>query len=352
MRYILHIDMDAFFASIEQRDNPNLKGKPIVVGGKPDKRGVVCAASYEARVFGVKSAMSSKAAERLCRNLIFVPVNKNKYKKASNYIRDIFKRYSLNIEPLSLDEAYIEIFDEDPMYIAKSIKKDIKKELNLTCSVGIAHNKFLAKLASDMDKPNGITMINEEEVLDILSPLPIRKLWGVGPKTAKLLNSMGIYTINDIQNYDESVLVDRLGKKGRELMMFAKGIDNRKIEGESLPQSISEENTFSYDIDNLEYIHEKLDEYSEDIYNRIIKKGYKYKTITIKLKYDDFSIETRSYTLESAADKLETLKNISSYIFDNKFHIEKKIRLLGLGVSNFIYPNEPEQIKLNLDSYF
>lgn len=352
MKHILHIDMDAFFASIEQRDNPDLKGKAIAVGGQPDKRGVVCAASYEARKFGVKSAMASRMAQGLCKNLIFVPVSKNKYKEASNHIRNIFKRYSLNIEPLSLDEAYIEISDEDPMEIAQSIKNDIKKELNLTCSVGISYNKFLAKLASDMDKPDGITIINKENALDILKPLPIRKLWGVGPKTETTLNRMGIYTINDIQNYDQSVLVDRLGKKGRELVMFSKGIDNRKIEGESLPQSISEETTFSYDIENLEYIYKKLDEYSEDLNNRIIKRGYKYKTITIKLKYDDFSIETRSYTLENAIDNLETLKNISGFILHNKFNIKKKIRLLGLGVSNFIYPNEPVQIKLNLDSYF
>ncbi|WP_252187712.1 DNA polymerase IV [Anaeromonas frigoriresistens] len=352
MKYIIHIDMDAFFASIEQRDNPKLIGKPIAVGGHPDKRGVVCAASYEARKYGVKSAMSSRRAKALCKHLVFVPTNKYKYQTASNHIRNIFKRYSSNIEPLSLDEAYLEINDNNPIKIANSIKNDIKKELNLSCSVGVSYNKFLAKLASDMDKPNGMTIINKEDSLNILKPLPIRKLWGVGPKTEKALNRMGIYKISDIQDYDEKVLVDRLGKKGKELMMFAKGIDNRKVEGQSLPQSISEENTFSYDIENLQYIHEKIDEYSVDIHNRIIKKGYKYKTITIKLKYDDFSIETRSYSLENATDDLDTLKNTSHFIINNKFTITKKIRLLGLGVSNFIYPNDPIQIKINLDSYF
>lgn len=350
--YILHIDMDAFFASIEQRDRPELKGKPIAVGGKPDKRGVVCAASYEARKFGVKSAMASRKAQSLCKDLIFIPTDKEKYKEVSNQIRKIFKRYSSNIEPLSLDEAYLEINDKNPIDIANRIKKDIKDELRLTCSVGVSYNKFLAKLASDMDKPDGLTIIKKDSALDILKPLPIRKLWGVGPKTEKVLNRMGIYTIRDIQNYDEDVLVDRLGKKGKELIMFANGVDNRRIQGDSLPQSISEENTFSQDIEDLSYIHQKIDEYSIDIHNRIIKKGYKFKTITIKLKYNDFSIETRSYTLENASDNLETLKDISHVILDTKFKINKKIRLLGLGVSNFIYPNDPVQIKLNLDSYF
>ncbi|WP_130806537.1 DNA polymerase IV [Senegalia massiliensis] len=352
---ILHIDMDAFYASIEQRDNKKLRGKPVAVGGSPNGRGVVCAASYEARKYGVKSAMSSKHAQYLCKDLIFVETNKNKYKRESNHIRNIFKKYSNNIEPLSLDEAYIEIKDKnlsEVLKIAKNIKKDIKIQLNLTCSVGISYNKFLAKLASDMNKPNGITIIRKEEAIKILSPMPIRKLWGVGKKTEKILNSLGIYTIYDIQNYDENVLVERLGKKGSELMMFSKGIDNRKIEGNSLPQSISEENTFSYDIDNIEYIHEKINEYSNDIYNRIIKRGYKYRTITIKLKYNDFSIETRSLTLENATDSLKVLKATSHFIFKNKFNINKKIRLLGVGVSNFIYPNDPVQIRFDLDDYF
>ncbi|MGO1712495.1 MAG: DNA polymerase IV, partial [Senegalia sp. (in: firmicutes)] len=203
MNNILHIDMDAFYASIEQRDNKNLRGKPVAVGGSPDGRGVVCAASYEARKYGIKSAMSSKKAQMLCKNLIFVDTHKEKYKKASDHIRNIFRRYSDNIEPLSLDEAYLEIKSHDPLNIAKSIRRDIKKELDLTCSVGISFNKFLAKLASDINKPNGITIINKDNALDILRPMPIRKLWGVGPKTEKVLHSMGIYTIYDIQNYDK-----------------------------------------------------------------------------------------------------------------------------------------------------
>ncbi|MGO1368029.1 MAG: DNA polymerase IV [Senegalia sp. (in: firmicutes)] len=352
MNNILHIDMDAFYASIEQRDNKNLRGKPVAVGGSPDGRGVVCAASYEARKYGIKSAMSSKKAQMLCKNLIFVDTHKEKYKKASDHIRNIFRRYSDNIEPLSLDEAYLEIKSHDPLNIAKSIRRDIKKELDLTCSVGISFNKFLAKLASDINKPNGITIINKDNALDILRPMPIRKLWGVGPKTEKVLHSMGIYTIYDIQNYDKDTLIYKLGKKGNELMLFSKGIDNRKVDGNTLAQSISEENTFSYDIDDIDYIHQKIDEYSLDIYNSIIKRAYKYKTITIKLKYNDFSIETRSITLENATDSLETLKLTSHFILKNKFKINKKVRLLGLGVSNFIYPNDPVQIMLNLDNYF
>lgn len=352
MNNILHIDMDAFYASIEQRDNKKLKGKPIAVGGSPNGRGVVCAASYEARKYGVKSAMSSKKAKMLCKDLIFVDTHMNKYKEVSNHIRNIFKRYSDNIEPLSLDEAYLEINFKEPLIVAKTIKRDIKKELDLTCSVGISYNKFLAKLASDMNKPNGITIINKYEAIKILSPMPIRKLWGVGPKTENTLHSMGIYTIFDIQNYDKDILIDRLGKKGNELMLFSKGIDDRKVEGNTLPQSISEENTFSYDIDDIDYIHQKIDEYSYDIYNRIIKRGYKYKTITIKLKYDDFSIETRSLTLENATDSLNSLKLVSHFILKNKFKITKKVRLLGLGVSNFIYPDDPVQIMINLDNYF
>lgn len=351
MRSIIHIDMDAFFASIEQRDNPYLKGKPIAVGGSPDKRGVVCAASYEARKFGVKSAMSSRRAKALCRNLIFVPTHKNKYKEVSNKIRDIFLRYSNKIEPISLDEAFLDVTGEDALNIALNIKEDIKKEVNLTSSVGISYNKFLAKLASDMNKPNGLTIIEKKEVSKILSPLPIRKLWGVGPKTEKTLNSLGIYKVQDLQEYDENILIERFGKKGKELIMFANGIDNRPVEWDTKAQSISEENTFSYDIDDIKFIHNKLEEYSQDVYNRIKNRGYKYKTITIKLKYNDFTIETRSYSLNYYTDSLVKLKEMSHYILDNKFNINKKIRLLGLGVSNFIYPDEPVQLKFDIDNF-
>ncbi|WP_026893769.1 DNA polymerase IV [Clostridiisalibacter paucivorans] len=350
-RWILHVDMDAFYASIEQRDRPNLKNKPVIVGGNPYSRGVVCAASYEARKFGIRSAMPSKKAKALCPKAVFVPVNKNKYKKVSQKLHDIFYNYSNKIEPISLDEAFLDVSGKNPLEIAKKIKEDINNKLYLTASVGISYNKFLAKLASDMKKPDGLTIIQKNEAIDILKPLSIRKLWGVGPKTEKKLKRLGIYRIEDIQKYDKKTLVNLFGKRGEELIDFANGIDNRPVENPEGAQSIGEENTFLEDTNDIKILHERVDRYVKDVVTRILRKRYRIKTVTLKIKYEDFTVETRSITLDYSTDDFNTINRTAHYILDNRFNIDKKVRLLGVTLSNIVYFDEPIQLSLNLDKY-
>lgn len=346
-RSIIHVDMDAFYASVEERDNPSLKGKPIIIGGNLKNRGVVTTASYEARKYGVHSAMAIYKAKKLCPEGIFLPVNMIKYKEVSKEVHNIFRRYSKIIEPISIDEAFIDVTGKNPLFVAQNIKRDIKNELNLTASIGISVNKFLAKLASDLEKPDGFTIIDQEEAIDFLKSLPIRKLWGVGPKTEKELHRMGIYTIGDLQNYDIKVLTDRFGKKGRELFYFSKGIDNRPVKIDITTQSIGEEETFREDISDIEILDHKLKEYSLNLSYKLEYKGYLTKTITVKVKYEDFSIETKSSTLYIPTDDYLVIYNISSNILKNKFEFNKKIRLLGLTVSNFIYPDDPVQLSFH-----
>ncbi|EOC99846.1 DNA polymerase IV [Caldisalinibacter kiritimatiensis] len=348
---IIHVDMDAFYASIEQRDNPKLRNKPIAVGGNPNSRGVVSTASYEARKYGVKSAMSCKKAKILCPELIIVPVNKEKYKRVSKKLHKIFRKFSDKIEPISLDEAFIDVTGSNPIIVAKEIKKEIKQKLRLTASVGISNNKFLAKLASDMEKPDGFTVINKNDVEKILDPLPVRKLWGVGPKTEEQLNKLGIYKIKDLKNYDKNILIEKFGKKGIELIEFSKGIDNRPVEWRVKSQSIGEENTFSKDVSDINILRKAVNQYALDITKRIKKSHYLIKTVTVKIKYEDFTVETRSLTLKQPTDKLTIIRDTAHYILDNKFNIKKKVRLLGLTVSNFVYPNEPIQLRLDIDEY-
>lgn len=346
-RAIIHIDMDAFYASVEQRDNPSLKGKPVIIGGKSD-RGVVCAASYEARKYGVHSAMPGRTAQKLCPNGIFLPVNMEKYKNTSREIHSIFRRYSNTIEPISIDEAFLDVSGKNPIKIAKAIKNDIKGEQNLTASIGISYNKFLAKLASDMEKPNGLTIIEKEEAVEMLKPLSVRKLWGVGPMMENELNRLGLYYIGDIQNYDEEVLVELFGKRGKEIYDFSHGIDNRPVEYDASNQSIGEEETFSKDIEDINYLIEYLKIYSINLSNKLVIKGYLAKTITVKLKYNDFTTETRSITLSIPTDNEDKIFEIGKYILVEKFTIKKPVRLIGLTVSNLIYPNDPLQLSMKI----
>ncbi len=347
-RAIIHVDMDAFYASVEQRDNPNLRGKPVIIGGTSD-RGVVCTASYEARRYGIHSAMSGKVAKRLCPDGIYLPVNMKKYKETSREIHKIFERYSSIIEPISIDEAFLDVTGKDYLLAAKNIKRDIKDELELTASVGISINKFLAKLASDIEKPDGFTVIREEEVIQFLRPLPVTKLWGVGPKMEKELNKLGIYYIGDIQNYDVDVLIALFGKRGKELYEFSFGVDYRPVEDHVLNQSIGEEETFREDVDDVDVLIHKLKLYSVNLSNKLITKGYLIKTITVKIKYIDFSVETRSMTLNIPTNDDAIIFTISKQILLSKFNMEKKVRLIGLTLSNLIYPEDPIQLSMKIE---
>lgn len=345
---IIHVDMDAFYASVEQRDNPHLIGKAVIIGGASN-RGVVCAASYEARRYGVHSAMPVQLAKRLCPNGVYLPSNIGKYKETSKELHKIFTKYSKTIEPISIDEAFLDITGEDPVIIAKNIKKDIQNQLNLTASIGISINKFLAKLASDIDKPNGLTIIKKEEVIEFLRSLPITNIWGVGPKMEREMNKLGIYYISDIQDYDENVLISIFGKRGKELYEFSYGIDSRPVEDHVLNQSIGEEETFQIDINDMDILIDKLKSYSINLSKKLIQKSYLIRTITIKIKYNDFTVETRSITLSIPTDNYDVIFDTSRYILINKFELKKSVRLIGLTGSNLIYPDDPMQLIMDME---
>lgn len=346
-RSIIHIDMDAFYASIEQRDNPDLKGKPVIIGGRSD-RGVVSAASYEARKYGIYSSMPGRVARRLCPQGIFLPGNMNKYRRVSQEIHKIFKKYSSIIEPISIDEAFLDVSGKNPIEIAKSIKSSIKKKQDLTASIGISYNKFLAKLASDMDKPDGLTVIKKEDVLEILKPLSVRKIWGVGPRMENELNKLGLYYVEDIQNYDPEILEFKFGKKGKEIYDFSFGIDNRPVEDNVSNQSIGEEETFLEDTMDKNVLVEYLKEYSINLSNKLTIKGYLGRTITVKIKYNDFTVETRSITLNIPTSEEGEIFKTAKFLLMERFRISKPVRLIGLSVSNIIYPDDPFQLSMDL----
>lgn len=346
-RAIIHVDMDAFYAAVEQRDNPSLIGKPTIIGGAYD-RGVVCTASYEARKYGIHSAMSGKLAKRLCPDGIYLPVDMEKYKKTSREIRSIFQRHSNIIEAVSIDEAFLDLTGKDPLPIAKKIKEDIWQELQLTASVGISINKFLAKLASDMDKPDGFTIIRKDQAVELLGKLSVNKLWGVGPSMERQLNKLGIYYIEDIQRYDRDVLVSIFGKRGKEIFDFSYGIDHRPVEGHLLNQSIGEEETFHKDISHIEFLIDRLKYYSLNLSKQLTGKNYLIRTITVKVKYNDFSVETRSRTLSIPTDKNEVIFKVGRDLLSTRFSLDKEVRLIGLTVSNFIYPQDPIQLSWDI----
>ncbi|WP_053957531.1 DNA polymerase IV [Inediibacterium massiliense] len=345
-RDIIHIDMDAFYASIEQRDHKDYRNKPIAVGGDPKERGVVCTASYEARKYGVRSAMPSKQAKKLCPHLIFVPVKMEKYLEVSQNIHNILEEYTEFIEPISIDEAFLDVTGGDPIFIGQEIKKRIQDEIGITASVGISINKYLAKLASDYEKPNGFTIIKKDEIEKFLGPLPIRKLWGVGPKTEKELHKLGLYHIEDILRYNPQILKKKFGKKGLELFQYAKGKDDRSVENKNRTKSIGEESTLKKDTRDLKILKEFIKNHCKQIEDRLNNKKLTVRTITLKIKYEDFTSITRSQTLPHYTNTYEELYQVSEMMLVKKISFEKKIRLIGVQVSNILYPNDPIQMKI------
>ncbi|MFT3704344.1 MAG: DNA polymerase IV [Agriterribacter sp.] len=343
-RKIIHIDMDAFYASVEQRDFPEYRGKPVVVGGSPEGRGgVVATASYEARKFGVRSAMPSRTAQRLCPEAIFVFPRFDAYKAVSSYIRAIFHRYTDMIEPLSLDEAYLDVTNDkqgigSAMEIAKLIKAAIRTELQLTASAGVSINKFVAKMASDMNKPDGLTFIGPSKIESFMEQLPVEKFHGVGKVTAAKMNAMGIKTGADLKKLSEPEMIRHFGKPGKFYYQIVRGIDDREVEPHRETKSISVEDTYQEDLTTKEAMLPELEILSERLATRLDRSGLKGRTITVKFKLHDFTIMTRSLSLtQSIADKTALLDAVRS-ILDKTDLDNKKVRLLGVGISNF---NEP-----------
>jgi len=337
-RKILHIDMDAFYASVEQRDNPELRGKPIAVGGSR-QRGVVAAASYEARKYGVKSAMPSVLAYQKCPQIIFVKPRFEAYKEASQQIRSVFEEYTHLVEPLSLDEAYLDVtenkFDmEFAMDIATEIKQKIKEKTNLTASAGISYNKFLAKIASDYNKPDGFYVITPKMADSFIEKLPIEKFFGVGKVTAKKMHLKGIFTGANLKRKSEQQLTLWFGKAGKYYYNIARGIDNRIVNPNRIRKSLGAERTYDIDITTKEEMIENITHVAEILIKRIEKAGDAGKSLTLKIKYGDFQQITRSKTLPEILTN-QQIKKIGLELLDVIPNIEKGIRLIGLQTANF-----------------
>lgn len=343
-RKIIHLDMDAFYASVEQRDFPEYRGRAIAVGGSPDGRGVVATASYEARKFGVRSAMSSRKALQLCPDLLFVRPRFDVYRQVSFQIREIFHRYTDLIEPLSLDEAFLDVTVDkqgigSAIEIARAIKSAIRTELDLTVSAGISVNKFVAKVASDMDKPNGLTFIGPSKIMKFMEGLPVDKFFGVGKVTAKKMHELGLFTGLDLKKQREDDLVRWFGKSGHFFYRIVRGIDERPVTPNRLSKSVGIEDTFESDIGSIEQLNAVLQRLSRQLWTRMDRKEITGRTLTLKLKYADFVQLTRSITLDSSFDAEDKIYATAHSLL-TKLTLSNKVRLLGISVSNFVDENE------------
>ena len=342
-RKIIHIDMDAFFAAVEIRDNPKLKGKPVIIGSDPRQtggRGVVSTCSYEARAFGVHSAMSSKEAYERCPQAVFISGNYEKYKTVGLEIRAIFKRYTDLIEPMSIDEAYLDVTEnklgiKSAVKIARLIQQDIWQELHLTASAGVSYNKFLAKMASDYQKPHGLTVILPDQAQDFLKQMDIAKFHGVGKKTVERLHEMGIYTGADLLDVSEVTLIDRFGRLGYELYRKARGIHNSPVKSDRIRKSIGKEKTYGKILQVEEDIKKELTLLSEKVAHNLSKQDKAGKIIILKIRYADFSTLTKRKSLALATQDKEQIERTAHEIYDSLEEQPRGIRLLGLTVTGF-----------------
>lgn len=344
-RKIIHIDMDAFYASVEQRDYPELRGKPVIVGGQPNSRGVVAACSYEARKFGIHSAMPSSRAYRLCPDAIFVKVRFDAYREASRQLHKIFHEYTDLIEPLSLDEAYLDVTHCEQCQgsatrIAQEIKQKVKQRMNLIASAGVSYNKLLAKIASDMDKPDGLYVIRPEQAESFIGDLPVRKFHGVGKVTEQKMHKHGIQTGADMRSWSESELSTIFGKLGGYYYRIARGIDDRPVRPNRIRKSIGKENTFAIDLTDLEDIREKLTGIAEQLSELLQKRAIIAKTLTLKVKYSDFTQITRAHSYGSCIQSAEQMMEVIPGLIEKTELGQRPCRLLGLSVSNLKNRNE------------
>jgi DNA polymerase IV len=345
-RKIVHIDMDAFYASVEQRDDPQLRGKPVVVAWRGN-RSVVCAASYEARTFGVRSAMPAITAERLCPQAIFIPPDFTRYRAVSRLTREIFQRHTDLVEPLSLDEAYLDVTENKTALptatrVARTIREQIREELNLTASAGVAPNKFLAKIASDWRKPNGLFVIQPEEVESFLLPLPVGRIPGVGKVTEKRLEALNIKTVGDLRDKELPTLEDHFGRYGLRLYQLARGIDNSAVIPDRPTKSISAEDTFPRDVP-LNEIEPMILRLAEKVWTASRKESRVPRTVVLKLKTSDFNILTRSHTPVIPPSSCEELTTIALSLRERvNAPPQQRYRLVGVGLSNFREPTTLE----------
>jgi DNA polymerase-4 len=339
IRKIIHVDMDAFYASVEQRDHPEYRGKPVVVGGSPQGRGVVAAASYESRKYGIHSAMPAAQAVKRCPHAIFVKPRFEVYRDVSHQIREIFFEFTDLVEPLSLDEAYLDVTEnhkQNPSatLIAKHIKHEILEKTNLVASAGVSFNKFLAKIASDLDKPDGLSIIHPNKAEQFIEQLSIAKFYGVGKATLRKMESLGIRTGADLKQWKEVDLVKKFGKSGHHYYRIARAIDNRAVKSHRIRKSIGKERTFSEDISDLEWITSFLKDLSMKISDSMEKLDAAGKTITLKVRYKNFDTVTRSYTHPHFIHKADEISETAIRLLDETEAGSREVRLLGISISS------------------
>ena len=341
MRKIIHIDMDAFFASVEQRDNPSLRGKPIIVGGRPNERGVVATASYEARPYGVRSAMPTRTALRLCPQALVVRPRMEAYREVSRRIRAIFADYTSVIEPMSLDEAYLDVSASSlcrgsATLMAEEIRARIRSELQLTASAGVSYNKFLAKVASDCQKPDGITVITPERGAQFAAELAIGKFWGIGKVTEGKMHQLGIRTGSDLLRHDLEVLRARFHKSADFYLQLARGVDHRPVQTTRVRKSVGREQTFSNDIASEQQMLVHLQAYAQEIHTWCQQRNKIARTLTLKARYANFRTVTRSQSLDGGYTTLEHIHQTLPQLLASTQAQQLKVRLLGLSLSNFV----------------
>lgn len=336
---ILHIDMDAFYASVEERDNPSLVGKPVIVGGSAEGRGVVAAANYEARKFGVHSAMPAARAKRLCPHAVFLKTRIDYYASVSRQIREIFEQFTPLVEPLSLDEAFLDVTGSEKLFgssaeIGRQIKERIRRELKLVASVGVAPNKFLAKIASDVNKPDGFLVVEEDQVREFLDPLPVGRLWGVGKVTGQVFERLSIRTIGQLRQMPINTLSDLFGSAGEHYLQLAHGIDDRKVVPDREAKSISNETTFAADISDMEVLRAKLVELVDQVAQRLRRHDLKGRTVELKVRFADFKTISRSLTLAAPSNVTQELLDAGMELLTQRLpprHLP--VRLLGFSVN-------------------
>ena len=343
-RIIFHIDMDHFYTAVEEREHPEYKGKPVVVGADPKEgkgRGVVSTSNYEARKNGVRSGMPISRAWKLCPEAVYLPPNFPLYIKVSNEIMDITRKYAGKFEQWGIDEAFLDVSARVKDYaeaeaLAKQIKREICEKEHLTCSIGIGPNKLIAKIASDYQKPDGLTIVKEDEAEAFLAPLPARKLLWVGRKTEAKLKTMGINTIGDLARYDPTVLTEKFGVMGTQMHLMARGIDRSEVKPRTEVKSISHETTFEEDTADAETILKALDALSEEVCREVLNQNLFFKTVTIKLRYENFETHTRSKTLAFMTNRPQALKKTAKKLLQAYLKRDRKVRLIGVRVSNFV----------------
>jgi len=341
-RVILHVDMDAFFAAIEQRDNPEYRGRPVVVGADPKEgegRGVVSTCSYEAREYGIHSAQPISEAYRRCPDAVFLPVRMEAYREASENIRAIFREFTPVVEPLSIDEAYLEVTGSLRLFggkrqLAEELQGRIRNRTGLTASLGVAPNKLVAKIASDLEKPEGLVIVEPEEVTDFLHPMPVGRLWGVGPKSEKALKKLGVHTIGDLARRDPKELEARFGKHGRAIWKLARGRDERPVQPETETKSIGHEHTFEKDTDDPELLASTLMRLAEKVAYRLRRKRMRGHTVTTKLRFEDFTTLTRACTLDRPTDAAPEIYGVAGGNLERIEMRGRRVRLIGVTVSS------------------